>query len=150
MKVQMLSKIRQYHNYVGLFFAPAIFFFAISGALQTFRLQEEKGYGGPPPNWIVVMAELHKDQMLPKVDRAAEFNSDTAKHKPAKVEKKAIAAAPDSSRFLLQIFSVLMAFGLVISSSLGIAIALSNRVVRKRSVWLLIAGLIVPTIPLLL
>lgn len=44
-----------------MFFAPAIFLFALSGALQTFRLQEAKGYGGQPPGWIVWMASVHKD-----------------------------------------------------------------------------------------
>lgn len=151
MKVQTLTKIRQYHNYVGLFFAPAIIFFAISGALQTFRLQEEKGYGGPPPIWIVVIAELHKDQMLPKAKP-----NDADATKPAgealpvpKIEKKPVAKAVSWSRRLLQIFSVLMAAGLVISSALGITIALSNRAARKKSCWILAGGVILPLLPLI-
>lgn len=61
-----MRRLRQIHNWLGAFFAPAILFFALSGALQTFNLHENKG-GGPykPPAWIVVMAKLHKDQTLP-------------------------------------------------------------------------------------
>lgn len=148
MKVQTLTKLRQYHNYVGLFFAPAIIFFAISGAFQTFRLQDEKGYGGPPPTWLVVMAELHKDQMLPKTDAGEAKQSKSAtfsKQLPKKVAKP----STNWSRFTLQIFAVLMALGLIISSTIGIAIALSNRATRKRSYWLLASGLVLPILPLL-
>jgi hypothetical protein len=61
-----MRRLRQIHNWLGAFFAPAILFFALSGALQTFSLHENKG-GGPykPPAWIVVLASVHKDQALP-------------------------------------------------------------------------------------
>lgn len=53
MKAQTMRLVRQYHLYLGQFLAPAILLFALSGALQAFRLQEAKGYGGTPPLWIV-------------------------------------------------------------------------------------------------
>lgn len=71
---------------MGVFFAPAIFMFAFSGALQTFSLHENKG-GGPyqPPAWIVALANIHKDQVLlrPKPP------------KPPKAAAGAAAPAPD-------------------------------------------------------
>ena len=66
MKASTQRTLRQYHHYIGVFLAPAILLFAISGALQTFRLTEAKGYGGPPPNWMVWLAAVHKDQAPPR------------------------------------------------------------------------------------
>ena len=41
-----MRRLRQVHQYLGLFFAPAILVIAISGALQMFSLHENHG-GGP-------------------------------------------------------------------------------------------------------
>ena len=49
MTPRTLQKLRRYHFYVGVFFAPAIFFFALSGALQTFVIQLACGAGGYLP-----------------------------------------------------------------------------------------------------
>lgn len=38
-----MKQIRRIHFYLGVFFAPIIIMFALSGALQTFRLQESPG-----------------------------------------------------------------------------------------------------------
>src|SRR3982750_981452 len=65
MRPQTMRSLRQLHHYVGVFFAPAILFFALSGAVQTFRLGEAGGWGGPPPGALVWMTSVHKDQSLP-------------------------------------------------------------------------------------
>lgn len=65
MKGQTMRRLRQYHQYLGGFFAPLIPLLAISGALQTFRSQDAQGYGGTPPSWIVWPASIHKDQAHP-------------------------------------------------------------------------------------
>jgi hypothetical protein len=109
-----MKRIRRIHFYLGVFFAPIIILFALSGALQTFRLQESpKGSTYAPPGWIVKLADIHKDQ------RAA--------HEPGR-----------SRSLPLQWFVVLMSVGLVITSLLGIYMALKN----NRDKWLVI-GLIV-------
>ena len=148
MKAQTQRKLRQFHHYVGVFFAPAILFFAISGAVQTFRLSEEKGWGGPPPGAFVWMASVHKDQALPH-------------EKPAKPAAKleVAAAAPHAddhgddhhhegpkgpSPLPLKIFVVLLALGLTISTLLGVTIALTNRAMRQISIGLLVAGTVLP------
>jgi hypothetical protein len=69
MSPQTQRRLRRLHLYLGVFFAPAIILFSLSGALQTFRWQEEKGYGGTPPAWIVWMASVHKDQTTPRPKR---------------------------------------------------------------------------------
>lgn len=148
MKAQTMRRVRQYHFYLGMFFAPAILLFALSGALQTFRLQEAKGYGGTPPGWIVWMASVHKDQSLPREKREA----------PRATKPSAVPAAardggdrPPARRspLPLKIFVALMSVGLLASAILGIVIALTNRTMRRTSVIVLVAGTALPLLLLL-
>ena len=144
MRPNTLRTLRRYHHYLGLFFAPMILLFAISGALQTFRLQEAKGYGGPPPNWIVWLASVHKDQGPPREPRAE-------KPKPAGEAAKPRVEAPRTgpkrpSPLPLKIFVVLLAIALAISTIIGIVIALANRAMRRVSIVLLMLGAVVPIV----
>lgn len=135
MKAQTQRRVRQFHLYLGVFFAPAILLFAISGSLQTFRLQEAGGWGGTPPQWIVWAASVHKDQMLPRP-------------KPPRPEG---ARRPDKPRaeispspFPLKVFAGLLGIGLALSALLGIVVALNNRATRRVSVLMLVAGTVLP------
>jgi len=152
MKAQTMKKVRRVHHYVGVFFTPAILLFALSGALQTFRLQEEKGYGGTPPNWIVWMASVHKDSMTPR-DRGGEHKE----KRPAAngAERGRPAAKPASankkpSRLPMQIFVALLSIGLIISSLLGVMIALTSSATRRVSIVMLVAGTVLPLLLMLL
>jgi hypothetical protein len=60
-KAGLLKLARQIHLYIGLFSAPALLFFAFSGALQTFSLHKSSS-GYKPASWIAVLGELHKNQ----------------------------------------------------------------------------------------
>ena len=155
MKAQTQRSLRQLHHYVGVFLAPAILFFALSGAVQTFRLGEEQGWGGPPPAALVWMTSVHKDQSLPHA-------------KPAKPAPKADAAKPAAkpgadddhdhdhqaprgpSPLPLKIFVLILALGLITSTLLGITIALTNRAMRRTSIAMLIAGTVLPLVLLLI
>ena len=160
MRPQTMRSLRQLHHYVGVFLAPAILFFAVSGAVQTFRLGEDKGWGGPPPAALVWMTSVHKDQTLPRAEPP----------KPAPPRPKADAAKPavDSdhdhdgdhdhehqaprgpSPLPLKIFVVLLSLGLITSTLLGITIALNNRAMRRTSIVMLIAGTLLPLLLLLI
>src|ERR1700693_2480250 len=75
-RASLLKLGRQLHLYIGVFSAPALLFFAFSGALQTFSLhQAEPGSNYKPPKWIAFMGEIHKRQMpqlpRPKIQPAA-------------------------------------------------------------------------------
>ena len=143
MKPKTLQKLRRYHLYLGVFFAPAIIFFSISGALQTFHLHEEKGYGTTPPKWIVWLASVHKDQEPP---HEAKSPPDLrGKHKVDPRPSGPTAAALPNP-LPLKIFVLLMALGLLLSALVGLTIALANRVTRRRYLAILVAGAIAPMV----
>ncbi|MDH7970845.1 hypothetical protein QH494_01520 [Sphingomonas sp. AR_OL41] len=154
MKAQTQRALRKYHHYIGVFLAPAILLFSISGALQTFRLNEEKGWGGTPPTWMVWVAAVHKDQSPPREKRAAPkpvapaptaAGTDDRDH-DATPAAKAPAPAKRPSPLPLKIFVVLMAIGLIVSTLLGVTIALNNRATRRVSILMLIAGAVLPCV----
>lgn len=151
MKAQTMRRIRQFHHYLGLFFAPAIILFAISGAFQTFRWQEEKGYGDTPPQWIVWIASVHMDQALPRPAKTekkeGERKEDAIKSGNPSVKQQ--PAIKRSNPLPLKIFTGLMSIGLFLSSLLGIAIALSSAAMRRVSIVMLIAGSLLPLLLLL-
>ncbi|MET0569601.1 MAG: hypothetical protein ABWZ74_11030 [Hyphomicrobiaceae bacterium] len=150
-KAQTMKQMRRIHLYIGVFFTPAILLFALSGALQTFRLQEEKGYGGTPPAWIVWMASVHKDSSMPR-DRGTEHKD---RRPAASVVKTADASSnpppahKGPSRLPMRAFVVLLSIGLIISSSLGVAIALNNKTTRRASFLALFAGTVLPLLLML-
>ena len=145
-KAQTMKQVRRVHHYIGVFFTPAILLFALSGALQTFRWQEEKGYGGTPPAWIVWMASVHKDSSTPK-DRAGERKEE--RPAVAKIERpnpiaKIPSAGSGTSKLPMQIFVALLSIGLIVSSLLGAMIALNNKTTRRMSILMLSAGTALP------
>jgi hypothetical protein len=159
MNVQTMRRLRQFHHYIGVFLAPAIIFFAISGGLQTFRLQEAKGWGGTPPGWIVWMASAHKDQAGPRVKKPGPAaakpagDDDEAGKAPAAAQAEAAAPAPAKpaepaakrpSNLALKIFVAVMSVGLVLSTLLGVVIAINNRSMRRVSIIMLVAGTALP------
>jgi hypothetical protein len=59
----LLKVLRKIHLYLGVFTAPALIFFAFTGALQTFSLHETtQGSSYKPPAWAVALGQLHKKQ----------------------------------------------------------------------------------------
>jgi len=55
--------MRLVHLYLGIFTAPALIFFAFTGALQTFSLHETtRGSAYKPPAWAVTLGQIHKKQ----------------------------------------------------------------------------------------
>lgn len=144
MRPNTLRTLRRYHHYLGLFFAPMILLFSVSGALQTFRLQEARGYGGTPPNWIVWIASVHKDQGPPRPPRAEQPKPAGEAAKPRGEAERAGPKRP--SPLPLKIFVVLLSIALCASTITGVVIALSIRSMRRVSIAMLVAGTIVPLI----
>lgn len=147
MRPNTLRLLRRYHHYLGLFFAPMILLFAISGALQTFRLQEAKGYGGTPPNWIVWLASVHKDQGPPRERKAEKPKPAPGAAEAQKPRAEASAgAAKRPSPLPLKVFVVLLSIALSLSTITGIVIALASRAMRRISIILLVLGTVVPIV----
>lgn len=159
-----MKSIRQLHFYLGTFFAPAIFFFAFSGALQTFNLHESEDDGSyTAPAWIMQIASIHKDQRLahPHHHGAAEApaapapgGSPAASAPAPQHQEVAEGAEPEHgeshSSLPLKIFVLLLAVGLMSSAALGIYIALQGRN-NRRMTWIMLgAGVLLPVALLLL
>jgi uncharacterized iron-regulated membrane protein len=144
MKAQTQRSLRRYHHYLGVFFTPAIIFFAFSGALQTLSLHEANDWSGKPAGWVVALANIHKKQSLspPKKRRlpaaAPAEKQDRAAPAPAQ------AKDPQPSPVPLKIFTVLVALGLIMTSVIGIIVALTNVVMRRASTIALAAGTALP------
>jgi hypothetical protein len=151
MKGSTNRRLRRLHQYLGLFFAPAVLLFSLSGALQTYRWQEPKGYGGSPPGWIVWMASVHKDQALPRPAKAEGLQA-----APAAAEKPKAQAvnAPERKgpgrRQGLMLFVGLFGLALFLSTLFGIAIGLANAATRRTNLLVLAAGAMVPLLLLFL
>jgi hypothetical protein len=144
-----MLKLRQLHRYLGVFFTPAILFFAFSGALQTFGLHESKERGAPPPvAWIAALASVHKDQHLPE-DRAS---SPAAAAPGAVLAPPAPPAAPpvvheaSKSPLPLKLFVLALAIGLCATSLVGVTIAFSNPRSRRPTALMLVLGTLVPAL----
>ena len=115
----VLRYTRLVHLYLGVFIAPALLFFAFTGALQTFSLHETtRGSRYKPPAWAVILGQIHKKQTpivpprrVPPPERPAEKAGDvkTTQEKSDrqdKAEKPQTRAAasqstPDASPKLL-------------------------------------------------
>ncbi|TPG14557.1 hypothetical protein [Sphingomonas oligophenolica] len=141
MRAKTMQQLRRYHLYIGMLLAPAIIFFAFSGAIQTIGWQDDPA----PPGWITAIANIHKKQTLsrPRKPRPA---APAAAASPDRPREAPVAKGP--SPIPLKAFVLLLSAGLIASAALGIAIALANRTTRRMSMIMLAIGIVLP--PLLL
>lgn len=143
MKPATMRKLRQFHLYIGVFFAPAILFFAISGGLQTFRLQQASGWdGAPPPQWMAWMGSVHIDQrkLVAEPPKAAKPVEPVDPAKLAERKAKAAKALP------MKIFVASLATALALATLLGAAIALGMKSTRRVALLMLVAGSVLPMV----
>ncbi|THD62699.1 hypothetical protein [Phenylobacterium sp.] len=140
-----LAFIRQIHVYISVFVAPSLLFFAFTGALQTFRIPDQK----TTPAVIQKLARLHKDDVFAmkplRPERPKAGGHDGADHAKAGAEKPAepkpqARAATEATKWFFAAVSV----GVIFSALFGLWMAITyNR--RKAVVWIvLIAGAAVP------
>ena len=141
--------LRQIHLYLGVFIAPSVLFFAFTGALQLFSLHEaHEGYR--PPALIEGLAKVHKDQVFavkPRPDGDAEAVAPRHRRAPEQ------GPADDATRratLALKLFFLFVSAGLIVTTLLGLWMALVQS--RSKAVaWaLLIVGAAIPIAILLL
>lgn len=147
-----LKSIRFLHRYLGLFFAPTILFFAITGGLQMFGLHETaRGSFYVPPNILVHLSQLHKKGTLylppRKVAPPVSAKSDGAKLDSPKLEApRPMQAPPPPNSLPMKIFFAATALALAVSTGTGLI--MSWKYARRKSTVLLTlaAGVIIPAI----
>ncbi len=126
-----LAFIRQLHVYVSLFVAPSLIFFAATGALQTFRIPDQK----TAPVAIQKLARLHKDDVFavkpPRPERPKGERQVPRAEKP----KPAPSPAVEATKWFFTAVSIAM----IVSTLLGIWMALAHGR-RKVLLWATLAA----------
>jgi hypothetical protein len=148
----LLKYVRLTHLYLGVFIAPALLFFAFTGALQTFSLHETtRGSSYKPPAWAVTLAQIHKKQTTVVPVKKLPPPDKTPSDKPSKAESKSAdskptdAPAPKPHNALpLKIFFLIVSIGLFLSTLTGLY--MSYKYIRNRALItaILLAGIILP------
>jgi hypothetical protein len=151
-KAGTIKAFRLIHLYIGVFITPALLFFALTGALQTFGLHESSAdHPGAPPKWIVTLAQIHKKQTAVVPQRKPQAPPRDAAPKdgtPAPTPAPKPPAGPKHNKLPLQIFFALVCWGLFFSTMTGLYMTY-NFVRNKPLVTVvLLAGMVIP--PLLL
>lgn len=132
--------IRDLHVYVSVFVAPTLLFFALTGALQTFRIPDDKA----APVVIQKLARLHKDDIF-AVKPPRPKRPEGGEHDKAKAPKPPEAKpAPKPATEVMKWFFAAVSVGIALTSLFGVWMALAYSR-RKLIVWaLLIAGMAAP------
>jgi hypothetical protein len=133
---------------IGLFIAPSVLFFALTGAIQLFSLHEAHG-NYQPPALVEKLSSVHKDQVFAFGDHHPQADSEPDAGKPtadtgARVGTEKDGDEPAISTYLLKGFFLLVALSLAVSTAFGLWMGLTQTH-RKRTHWLLvIAGSLIP------
>jgi hypothetical protein len=140
--------IRRWHSYIGLFLAPSVLFFALTGGVQLFSLHEAHGHYEPPAI-IEKLSSVHKDQVFAlggHHDQPAPEN-ETGKTDVSAAPRTGAEEDGDKhglSTILLKTFFLVVALGLALSAALGLWIGLTQTR-SKQTAWLLVtAGTLIP------
>ena len=153
---RILKNSRLLHLYLGIFTAPAIIFFSITGALQTFSLHETtRGSDYKPPKIIAELSQLHKKQTLvvptkkpqPPAQAKPEADKPAAdKHQADNATPRPTEPPPTKTKNLLpmKIFFLFVAVSLLTSTVTGLY--MSYRYIRNKMLVTacLTAGIVLP------
>jgi hypothetical protein len=141
-----MASVRRWHSYIGLFIAPSVLFFALTGAVQLFSLHEAHGKYQPPA-LVEKLSSVHKDQVFSLGDHHAQADSELSAGKPAADAGTRPGNEDDEPAiptYLLKGFFLLVALSLAVSTALGLWMGLTQTL-RRRTHWaLVIAGLLIP------
>lgn len=143
-----LKQARQWHLYLGTFFAPSILFFALTGALQLFSLHEgHPGEAYQPPALLVKLGSLHKKQTWAEKRGGPPpgFVAGPMKRPQGEPKRGGNEGGRESMpTVILKWFFLGASVGLVVSTLLGIYMAFKfNR--SRLLIWgLLVGGTAIP------
>lgn len=141
-----LKSFRTLHLYFGVFTAPALLFFAFTGALQNVNLREvARGSDHKPPAWIASFAPMHKKQGFD-----VPVKREPPKPSVANADAVPKASAPVTRNpWLMKIFFILVSLSLTLSTATGIYMGWRRTRNRRRYGATLAAGVVVPALLLL-
>lgn len=142
-----MAMVRRWHAYIGLFIAPSVLFFALTGAVQVFSLHEAHG-AYRPPAIVERLSSVHKDQVF-----RLGHHHDPAKPEASsrKFEAVGTSGTPEQAddkttptTLALKAFFLLVALCLAISTVIGLWMGVTQ-IRHKRTAWvLLFAGVLIP------
>jgi hypothetical protein len=146
------ASLRRWHSYIGLFIAPSVLFFSLTGALQIFDFHEAHGTYQP---WVLIekLAALHRDQVFerPHEHDAPPENQAEPQAPPAPGPKpEADEDKTSVATLALKWFFFAIALGLAGSTCVGMWMGLNLVRPRARAWALLLAGALAPVILLLI
>jgi hypothetical protein len=128
------TTVRKWHSYVALFIAPSVLFFSLTGAVQLFNLHEAHG-GYRPPAIVEKLSSVHKDQVF----AFGGHHVAGAGGGPPNDDERVAA-----STLMLKWFFLLVSLGLVLSTTLGIWMGLTQIRRTRLALVLLAAGTLIP------
>ena len=128
---RLLRFIRTIHLYLGVFTAPMLLFFAVTGGLQTFGLHETtRGSSYIPPVWLVAASHLHKKQtvMVPsgklrRVPAQVTAQADSTSTASPAGPRADVASKSTRNPLPMKVFFALIALGLFSSVLSGLYMA---------------------------
>jgi hypothetical protein len=146
----MLKFVRLTHMYLGVFLAPSILFFAFTGALQSFSLHESHSANYTPPNWLVHMSQMHKNQTL-HIPVRKPAPPKPASATPAPAPKPVAAPTTPAARDIhsptpMKFFFVFVALGLIVSTCLGLYMSYKFNRNKVAVTATLAAGIAIPAL----
>ena len=133
------------HLCLGVFTAPAILFFALTGALQTFSLHDAAKDGSyKPANWIAIVAQLHKKQTieLPPPKNPSPKKSSDDEPKPQKKPD----SGPTRKIVPMKVFFVVVSVSLFFSTFTGLYISYMHTRNRVCMAAIFFAGIAIPIV----
>ena len=156
--------MRLVHLYLGVFTAPALLFFAFTGALQTFSLHETtKGSSYKPPQWAVVLGQIHKKQTPvvpvrkqpssePVAAQSGSTGAGAAGQGQAPGRESGVGAEQGAGRMParvhhpmpMKIFFLVVSIGLLLSTLTGIYMSYKYMRDRRVVTLLLVLGVLIP------
>lgn len=130
--------VRLLHIYVSAFVAPALLFFAATGAIQVFRLPDNP----EAPVMVAKLARLHKDSVFaPKPPRKSPPQE--AGQRARKPEApRPVAPATTALKWFFAAVSV----GMIFSTIFGLWMGLKHVRQKRWVIGLLIAGTLLPVL----
>ena len=153
----LLMQVRTLHTWIGMLIAPTVLFMATTGTLQLYSLHESHpGYTAPA--LLEKLGMLHKDQVFTrKLGPPPGFRFPRGLRPPGMAGAKGgpgfgegpprgEGRGPKPAVLLLKAFFTAAAVGLIVSTLLGIWMALRDGQKRVRNLVLLLVGAAVPVV----